>query len=147
MDSPPMFDISKIDTWKILMSWHLKAISYKVYLAITKKSYLSDSRHIEANALALKALRASLNKEYLHVFSHYESAFAVWSILTSPKLPKIIDKMRRSRRDESDERCFMVQGNDSLEVHSDTQLDSASSSCDEYIDVNALNEELSIVCE
>ena len=46
MDSPPMFDISKIDKWKILMSWHLKAIGYKVYLAITKESYLSDSRHI-----------------------------------------------------------------------------------------------------
>ena len=41
----------------------------------------------------------------------------------------------------------MVQGNDSLEVHSDTQLDSASSFCDEYIDADALNEELSIVCE
>ena len=108
MDSPPMFDISKIDTWKILMSWHLKAIGYKVYLAITKESYLNDSKHIEANAQALKALRASLHKDYLHVFSHYESAFAVWSILTSPELPTLIDKKRRSRRDKSDERCFMV---------------------------------------
>ena len=62
-----MFNISKIDTWKILMSWHLKAIGYKVYLAITKESYLSDSRHIEANAQALKALRASLSKEYLNM--------------------------------------------------------------------------------
>ena len=36
----------------------------------------------------------------------------------------------------------------SLEVHLDTQLDnSASSSCDDYIDAHALNEELSIVCE
>ena len=45
----------------------------------------------------------------------------------------------------------MVQGNDSLEVQSETQLDSdsfdASSSCDENIDAHALNEELSIVCE
>ena len=43
----------------------------------------------------------------------------------------------------------MVQGNDSLEVQSESQLDSfdASSSCDEYVDANALNEELSIVCE
>ena len=55
MDVPPMFDISKIDIWKVLMSCHLKAIGYKVYLAITKKPYLSNSMHIEANALALKS--------------------------------------------------------------------------------------------
>ena len=54
MDIPPKFDISKIDIWKVMMSCHLKAIGYKVYLAITKESYLSDSKHIEANALALK---------------------------------------------------------------------------------------------
>ena len=41
----------------------------------------------------------------------------------------------------------MVQGNDSLEVHSVTQLDSAGSSFDDHVDANALNEELSIVCE
>ena len=43
----------------------------------------------------------------------------------------------------------MVQGNESLEVNSETQLDNddASSSSNDYIDANALNEELSIVCE
>ena len=42
----------------------------------------------------------------------------------------------------------MVQGNDSLEVNSETQLDdSASSSGDDYVDADALNEELSLVCE
>ena len=43
----------------------------------------------------------------------------------------------------------MVQGNDSIEVQSKSQLDAndASSSCDDYADPNALNEELSIVCE
>ena len=41
----------------------------------------------------------------------------------------------------------MVQGNDSLEVQSETHLDScSSSSCDDY-DAHALNEELSIVCK
>ena len=50
---------------------------------------------------------------------------------------------------ESESQCFMIQGNNSLEVYSETQLDSddASSSCDDYVDPNALNEELSIVCE
>ena len=143
-----MFDISRIDIWKVMMSCHLKALGYKVYLAIIKESYLSDSKHIEANAQALKALRASLSKEYLHVFSHYDSAFAVWNILTSPKLQTLINKKRKSSRDESDERCFMVQGDDSLEVHSDTQLDfSTSSYCNEYMDAQALNDELAKNCE
>ena len=114
MDSPPMFDISRLDIWKAKMSCHLKALGHKVYQAITKESYPNDSKHKKANALALKALRASLDKDLLHVFAHYDSAFAVWSILTSPELPKIIDKMRRSRRDKSDEYCLMVQGNASL---------------------------------
>ena len=50
---------------------------------------------------------------------------------------------------ESEQQCYMVQGNDSLEVHSDAQLDSASSSFDDLdsLDADALNEELSIVCE
>ena len=49
MDNPPMFDISKIDIWKVRMSWHLKVIGWKVYLTITKEFYLSNSKHFEAN--------------------------------------------------------------------------------------------------
>ena len=97
-----MFDISKIDTWKVMMSCHLKALGYKVYLAITKESYLSDSKHIETNAQALKALRASISKEYLHVFSHYDSAFAVWNTLTSPKKPRTNVLEKESSGDVSD---------------------------------------------
>ena len=42
----------------------------------------------------------------------------------------------------------MVQGNDSHEVNSDTHLDDCtSSSGDDYVDADALNEELSLVCE
>ena len=68
--------------------------------------------------------------------------------MTSPELPKIIDKMRKSRRDESGERCFIVQGNDSLEVHSDTQLDASSSSyCNECLEAQAMNDELAKNCE
>ena len=55
---------------------------------------------------------------------------------------------KESSKDESEQRCYMVQGNDSLEVHSETQLDYyASSSGDDIIDADALNEELSIVYE
>ena len=52
--------------------------------------------------------------------------------------------------DESDETCYMVQGIDSLEVHSDTHLDdSASSSNDDLVsmDVHVLNEKLFLFCE
>ena len=86
MDDPSMFDISKIDIWKVMMSWHLKAIGCQVYFAITKESYLGNSKHIKANAQALKALKKSLSKEYLNMVSHCDSAFPVWNILTSPKL-------------------------------------------------------------
>ena len=108
--TPHIFNVSNIDVWKLKMSMYLKILGMHVYLAATKKSYFGNSKHIEANAQVLKALRASLDKKYLHVFSHYDSAFAVWNILTSLELPTLINKKRRSRRDESDEHCFMIQG-------------------------------------
>ena len=57
-----------------------------VYLATTKKSYLDNNKHIEANAQALETLRCTLSKEYLHIISHCDSTFAVWNTLTSPAL-------------------------------------------------------------
>ena len=56
--------------------------------------------------------------------------------------------MRRSRRDKSDEHCFMVQGNNSLEVQSESQLDASSSSyCNECLEAQAMNDELAKNCE
>ena len=52
------------------MSMYLKILGMHVYLAATKKSYLGNSKHIEANALAIEALRKSLSKEYLNMVSH-----------------------------------------------------------------------------
>ena len=41
---------------------------------------------------------------------------------------------KESSEEESNEACYMVQGNDSLEVHSETQLDDcASSLCDDIM--------------
>jgi len=146
--APPMFDVSNIDVWKLKMSMYLKTLGMHVYLATTKKSYLSNNKHIEANAQAVEALRCTLSKEYLCMVSHYDSAFAVWNTLTSPALQMKKYVEEESSGDESDQPYYMVQGNDSLEVNSDTQLDdSASSSGDDYMDVDALNEELSIVCK
>ena len=120
--SPPMFDVSNIDMWKFRMSMYLKTLGLYVFLAATKKSYLGNSKHIEANAQAIEALRSTLNKEYLCLVYNCDSAFAVWNTLTSSKLqtPTI---MEDESNGESEQHCYMVQGNDSLEVYSETQLD------------------------
>ena len=146
--APPMFDVSDINMWKLRMSMYLKILGLHVFLAATKKSYLGNSKHIEANAQALTALRSTLNKEYLMLVSHCDSAFAVWNTLTSLALQTTNILEEKSSGEESDQPYYMVQGNDSLEVNSETQLDdSASSSGDDYMNVDVLNEELSIVCE
>ena len=130
--SPPMFDTSNIDVWKVKMSMYLKTLGMHVYLATTKKSYLGNGKHIEANSQALVALRNTLRKDYLSMISHCDSTFAVWNTLTSPELQTTKYVEKESSGDESDEACYMVQRNDSLEVHSETQLDdNASSSGDD----------------
>jgi len=72
----------------------------------------------------------------------------VWNTLTSPavQMPNIVEV--ESSGGESEQRCFMLQGNDSLEVYSKTQLDdSFSSSCNECMDAHASNYELVKGCE
>ena len=140
--TPPMFDVSNIDVWNLKMSMYLKTLGMHVYLTTIKKSYFDNNKHIEDNAQALAGLRQTLSKKYLSIVSHCDSAFAVWNTLTSPALQKTNHVEMESSEDESKQQCYMVQGNDSLEVHSDTQLDSASSSFDDLdsMDVDALNE-------
>ena len=68
--APPMFDVSNINMWKFRVSMYLKTLGLHVFLAAIKKSYLGNSKHIEANAQALEALRSTLNKEsvsYTHL--------------------------------------------------------------------------------
>ena len=68
--------------------------------------------------------------------------------MTSSKLQPMNHVEKESSGDESDQHCYMVQGNNSLEIYSDTLLDvSTSSFCNECMDAHASNEELSIVCE
>ena len=121
-----------------------------VFLAATKNSYLGNSKQIEANAHALDALRQILSKDYLFMVFHCDSAFAVWNTLTSPELQTTNYVEKEPLMDESEQTCYMVQGNDSLEINSDTQLDDcASSSNDDHdsMDADILNEEFFIVCE
>ena len=54
--TPPMFDVSNIDIWKLRMSAYLKALGLHVYLATTKKTYFGNVKYIEANAQALNTL-------------------------------------------------------------------------------------------
>ena len=75
--TPPMFDTSNIDVWKARMSMYLKTLGLHVFLAATKKSYLGNSKHIEANAEALEALRSTLSKDYVMTVSRCDSTFAV----------------------------------------------------------------------
>ena len=85
----PMFDPSNIIVWKTKMSIYLQALGYKVHLAITKESYLTDSKHIGANAHALEVIRSTLPKKYLMRVSNLDSAFAVWNILTTTTTSKL----------------------------------------------------------
>ena len=98
------------------MSMYLKTLGMHVYLATTKKSYLNNNKHIEANAQALEALRCTLSKDYLMTVSYCDSAFAVWNTLTSPKLQTTNFVEKDSSGDKSEQACYIVQGNDSLEV-------------------------------
>ena len=138
--TPPNFDPSNIIIWKTRMSIYLQTLGLHVFLAATKKCYLGNRIHIGANAQALEAIRSTLNKEYLMLASNFDSAFAVWNMLTTitttSELQLPIQPEESSG--ESESHCFMVQGNDSLEVQSKTQLDSfdSSSSCDEHIDAH-----------
>ena len=77
------------------MSTYLKILGMHVYLATTKKSYLGNNNHIEANAQALVALRRTLSEEYLSMVSHCDSAFVVWNTLTSLAL-QMMNMWRRN---------------------------------------------------
>ena len=109
--TPPMFDPSNIVVWKARMSIYLQTLGYKVHLAITKESYLSDSKHIGANAQALEAIRSTLSKDYLMHVSNFDSAFAVWNILTTTTTSKLHlpNQPEESSGDESEpQQCHMV---------------------------------------
>jgi len=132
------------------MSAYLKALRLHVYLTTTKSSYISNDKYIEANAQALIALRNSLSKNYLSMISHCDSTFTVWNTLSSLKEQVSNNVEREPIVDKSDQMCYMVQGNDSLEVISESHIDNCASSSDDHdssMDTHALNEELSIFCE
>jgi len=148
--APLIFDVFNIDMGKFKMNAYLKALELHVYLAITKKSYINNGKYLEANTQAIDALKYTLSKEYISLISHCDSTFAVWNTLTSFKEQKTNILEKEPLVDESDEACYMVQGNDSFEVTSECHLDDCTSSSDDHdssMDAHILNKELSIFCE
>ena len=84
----------------------------------------------------------------MHV-SNLDSAFAVWNKLTTTTTSELqlqIQQEEESSEDESEpQQRSMVQGIDSLEVYSESQLDDDdASSSNDYVDAHALNEELAL---
>ena len=110
----PMFDFSNIDMWKFKMSSYLKALELHVYLATIKRSYIDNDKYLKANAQVMIALKQTLNNIYLSMISHCDSAFAVWNMLISLEEQASNDVEREPSEDESDQACYMVQGNDSF---------------------------------
>ena len=90
------------------MSTYLSALGLHVYLTTTKKSYLTNDKHIEANAKAIDALKHTLNKEHLSLISHCDSTFVVWNILTSSKKQTTHVLEKESSGDESNQAYFIV---------------------------------------
>ena len=131
--TPPSFDPSNIVVWKYRMSMYLKTLGLHVFLATTKRCYLGDRNHIGANAQALEAIRSTFSKKYLMHVSNLDSAFAVWNLLTTTTTTSMLQLQIQPEESsgDSESQCFMVQGNDSLEVHSEPHLDcdDSASSC------------------
>ena len=121
------------------MSSYLKALGLHVYIATTKKSYFGKDKYIEANAQALVALRQLLSKDCLYMISHCDSALAAWNTSISLKEQAQHILNREPRRNKSDQTCFMVQGNDSFEVNSDTLLDDCASTSNDEHDLSLIH--------
>ena len=114
--APIMYDVSNIDIWKCKMSAYLKTLRLHVYLYITKKSYVDNGKYMKANAHAMDTLKHTLCKEHLSLVFHCDSVFEVWNTLISHKEQASNISERESIRGEFDQTCYMVQGNNSLEV-------------------------------
>ena len=65
------------------MSSYHKALGLHIYLATTKKSCFENGKYLEVNAQAMIVLKQTLNKDYLFMIFHCDSAFVVWNTLIS----------------------------------------------------------------
>ena len=122
--SPPTFDILSIQTWKVKMSMYLKTLGIHVYFATIKASYCLNGKNLEANAKAIHVLKSTLNDKYLSRVSNFDSAFVVWNTIVS--LGEQEQYYAGSDSDvgsDASNLCYMVQGDNPLEVNSESELD------------------------
>ena len=102
---------------------YLKGLGIHVYLAIIKDSYVNNSKYIETNSKAIHSLKSTLNDDYLCRVSNLDSAFVVWNTLVS-----LGEQKQYYMGSDSDDRsdtsniCYMVQGDDPLEVNSESEV-------------------------
>ena len=79
--SPPTLDILNIQTWKVKMFLYLKALGIHVYFVTIKNSYCLNDKNLEANAKAIRALKSTLNDEYLSTVANFDLAVVVWNTI------------------------------------------------------------------
>ena len=120
------------------MSLYLKALGFHVYLATTNNEYSLDGKYFEANSKALHALKSTLNDDYLSRVSNIDLAFVVWNTLIS--LGENEQYYAGSDSDvgsDTSNVCYMVQGDNPLEVTTESEVE----------DVNMSYDELSTFCQ
>jgi len=98
------------------------------------------------------ALKQTLSDTHLCMVSHCDFVFVVWNILISLEGQSSNDLKRESTEDGSDQACCMVQGNASLEVILESNLDDCSSISNDDAsmtseDAHMLNDELALFYE
>jgi len=118
---------------------YLKALGIHVYLATIKNSYFVNGKYLEANVKAIHALKTTLTDEYLSRISNFDSAFVVWNTLIT--LGEQTPNEKESDTDDesvASNMCYMVQGNDPLEVNSESEVNE---------DVDMTYNELALFCQ
>ena len=124
--SPPTFDILNIQTLKVKMFLYLKSLGIDIYLATIKDSYL------EANSKIIHALKSTLNDDYLCRVANLDSTFIIWNIIVS--LGEQEQYYAGSDSDVGSKASnvyYMVQGDNPLEVTTESEVDEDNMSYDE----------------
>ena len=120
--TPPMFDILYFQNWKVKMFIYLKALGIHVYFTTIKNSYFINGKHLEVNTKAIHALKSTLNDEYLFQISNFDLTFVVWNTIVF-LANKSNTMWGADDGTDAFNICYMVQGDNPLEVNSESELD------------------------
>jgi len=118
---------------------YLKALGIHVYFVTIKDSYFINGKHLEANTKAIHDIKSTLNDDCLSRVSNIELAFIVWNTLCSLGEQTSNEKESNSEdRSDAFNMCYIVQGDDPLEVNFESELDE---------DVDMPYDELALFCQ